>query len=89
MKREVLCTFSNGGQLIRAKQSQIEFCKNLRGNDIAKAIDLNLLSYTIEEYYDVVKRVLLMKQYNTGKQAKMLNELRRVFTPLKPKRRRL
>jgi len=89
MEREVLCTFSNGGQLIKAKESQIRFVKNLKYDEINRAIDLNILSYKREEYIDVILNVIRMKRYNTGKQTRILNELRMCFMKLPKKRRRL
>lgn len=89
MGRKVLCTFSNGGQLIKAKQSQIDFVKNITGRMVERGIDLNILTKTMKEYHDAIQHVIRMKRYNTGKQANMLNELRMCFTPLPKTRRRL
>jgi hypothetical protein len=89
MEREVLCTFANGGQLIRAQQSQIGFLNTITGNMVTRAIELNVLSKTKEEYHDVIKCVITFKRYNTGKQQRMLNELIMCFTKPPKKRRRL
>ena len=89
MERKVLCTFENGGQLILAHESQIKFLRNLKLSDISKAIELKLLTHSVNEYYEVAQKVFRSKRYNTGREADMLNELRRCFIPLKPKRIRL
>jgi hypothetical protein len=89
MKREVLCTFSNGGQLIRAKESQLKFLKGINGRMVSRAIELHILSKSLQEYHYVVQNTLRMRRYNTGKQAQMLNELRMCFMSPPSKRRLL
>jgi hypothetical protein len=78
--REILCTFSNGGKLVRLKKSQKNFLDFIKPDMIQKKIQTRELSLTGPEYVNVILSTSSRRRYNTGKDERMLNELRNALS---------
>lgn len=77
MKKEIITTFSNGGHLIKMHPLQLQFLQKVTHRELKDAIKLGVISTDISlpDSMKKLSRIIYMKRYNSGKEAKFLNEI--------------